>query len=651
MALYYRREIDGLRAVAVVPVVLFHAGFETFSGGYVGVDIFFVISGYLITSIILTEQVSGRFSLIRFYERRARRILPALFLVLAVCTVLSVFVLTPRDLRTYAQSLISVLLFSSNIFFWRDSGYFDSAAELKPLLHTWSLAVEEQFYLLFPLMLLGLGRLSRRAVSGWIGALAALSLALAQWTAPSQPTGAFFLLPTRAWELLLGALLAIHLTRPGLRDPVISTPPHPAHNAASALGLLLILGSVLGLDRYAQVPGVIALVPTLGAALIVMYATPKTWVGRCLSSDVLVRLGLISYSAYLWHQPIFAFSRHLLATDPGALVWASLASLSFGLAYVSWRFVEVPCRRADFLTRSQLAAWVISAMAVLGAVGLTGYLTDGLQAVKGTADHRRVAATALPSPKRAPCHAGTDNRVEPLAACQYFEGPARWAVFGDSHAVELAYAVAEQLRPHNLSLKHFSFGACPPTFPHVHRGALAPCADWTLRAASAIASDPVIDTVVVSYRIHAALFGEHSGRYPGLPDEVGRIERERRWTSYLAVMNHFVQQGKRVVLVLQAPELPRPMDRLLFDAENPAGQVWGASRHWWQQRSAFVASRLSELPPGVVVVDPASALCGEKACLAADAGTALYYDSDHLSVAGARRVASTLAERVPNLVR
>lgn len=207
----YRREIDGLRAVAVVPVILFHAGFQAFSGGFVGVDVFFVISGYLITSIILTEKQAGTFTLLGFYERRVRRILLALFVVMLACLPFAWFWMLPGDLRDFSRSLRYVSLFSSNILFLKQSGYFDTAVELKPLLHTWSLAVEEQYYVVFPVLLLLIWRLGKRWIVGIFAVMAVMSLAAAQWGSFYQPAATFYLLPTRGWEILLGVFIAFYL--------------------------------------------------------------------------------------------------------------------------------------------------------------------------------------------------------------------------------------------------------------------------------------------------------------------------------------------------------------------------------------------------------------------------------------------------------
>lgn len=302
----YRREIDGLRAVAVVPVVLFHAGFGLFSGGYVGVDVFFVISGYLITTILLSELHDGRFSIVKFYERRARRLLPALFLVMACCLPFAWLWLLPEDMVDFGQSLMAVVGFVSNVLFWREeTGYFNTAAELKPLLHTWSLAVEEQFYLLFPLALMLLWKLPRTGLFVLLALVSVISLGIAEWGAHNQPAAAWFLLPTRAWELGIGALAAIHLRNKPL-DPQASG---GFNQLMSLAGISLIAWAIFFFDDNTPFPGVWGLLPVVGTALVILFATPATLGGRLLGTRALVGTGLISYSAYLWHQPLLAFAR------------------------------------------------------------------------------------------------------------------------------------------------------------------------------------------------------------------------------------------------------------------------------------------------------------------------------------------------------
>ncbi|GGC21609.1 acyltransferase family protein [Pseudoduganella buxea] len=630
----YRAEIDGLRAVAVLPVILFHAGFDFFSGGFVGVDIFFVISGYLITTIIVAEIKAGNFSIVNFYERRARRILPALFFVLACSLPFAWMWLVPQDLKSLSQSLVAVMLFSSNILFWKTSGYFESAAELKPLLHTWSLAVEEQFYLFFPLLLMGVWRFGPRRVLPLLAVAALASLAIAHWGSAAQPDAAFYLLPTRGWELLIGAFAALCLL-----DERAWQPGRLASEAGSALGLALLLYSIFLFDKDTPFPSLYTLVPTAGTALVILFATPATTVGRLLGRRALVGIGLVSFSAYLWHQPLFALARHRSLDEPDRLVFAGLVVASIVLAYFSWQYIEKPFRDRQRFKRGQIFLYAAIGSTVFLLLGLAGHATHGFEQARTTDAHRQVLKTAAASPLRAKCHTGGADYTPPAKACEINGGPLRVAVFGDSHAVELAYALAQGLEPRGIRLKQFTFSGCSPMFGRTVTGRDQPCADWTNEAANFIASHPDIDHVVVTYRIHGALFGSHERAYPGWPDTIGADERERRWAAYVGVLRHFVAHGKQVRLVLQAPELPKQIDALVLRASDPLAPIDGASRAWWTRRSAWVTARLAKLPAGVTVIDPAPLFCTGVSCLAASGGVARYFDDDHMSVGGARLVA------------
>jgi peptidoglycan/LPS O-acetylase OafA/YrhL len=368
----YRREIDGLRALALIPVLFFHAGFEAFSGGYVGVDVFFVISGYLITSIVLKSLDEGRFSIVNFYERRMRRILPALFLVLLVSFPFAWAWMLPADMERYSAGLASVSLFGSNILFWRTSGYFDVEAELRPLLHTWSLAVEEQFYLLYPLLFLLVWARGRKAFVLFIAIGAVLSFALAEWASHLRPSATFYLLPTRAWELALGALTAVYLSQ--RHAPAGSS---QVHAAGSLLGLVLISFAVFAFDDATPFPGKYALLPTVGTVLIICFATDETWTGRLIASRVLVGIGLVSYSAYLWHQPLLALARH---RSLGHIEWplaAMLLAASLALAALSWKYVEKPFRDRKKISRPHVFGLAAVGSVLFLAVGLGGHRTDG----------------------------------------------------------------------------------------------------------------------------------------------------------------------------------------------------------------------------------------------------------------------------------
>ncbi|HEY6579235.1 MAG TPA: acyltransferase, partial [Rhizomicrobium sp.] len=328
----YRPEIDGLRALAILPVVLFHYGAPGFRGGFVGVDVFFVISGYLITSLIQGEMEDGAFSLARFYERRVRRIFPALFAMLAVVSAAALIWFFPVDLVRYAQSLFATAVFGANFEFWREAGYFDAVANQKPLLHLWSIAVEEQFYLLFPALLLALRRVSPRARRAAIGGVLVVSFALGAWGVAAAPVATFYLLPARAWELMLGALLALGAFR--------APKSRIAAETLALAGLALIAASVFAFTSQTPFPGPAALAPCLGAALVILAARPEnSFAGKLLATRPLVFTGLISYSLYLWHWPVFVFATYIGFREPSGAESALLIALSFALAVISWRYV------------------------------------------------------------------------------------------------------------------------------------------------------------------------------------------------------------------------------------------------------------------------------------------------------------------------
>ncbi|EIJ36530.1 acyltransferase family protein [Thiothrix nivea] len=358
----YRKEIDGLRAVAVLPVIFYHAGFAWFPGGYVGVDVFFVISGYLITSIILGELEAGRFTLAGFYERRARRILPALFFVLLACLPFAWLWLLPDELTAFGQSVMAVVGFVSNILFWLQTDYFGPTAEQIPLLHTWSLAVEEQYYLLFPLFMLLAWKLGKRWLVGVIAAVALLSLGWSEWLWRQSVEANFYLIPSRAWELMVGALTAFYLHKN-------TAAQGRAAQFASLLGLGLLACAVLLFDNGIPFPSLYALVPVVGAALLILFARPATWVGRLLACRVLVGIGLVSYSAYLWHQPVFVFARMQSMEEPGMELMAALSLLSLLLAWFSWRWVEKPFRDRRHFTRKQIFTSAAIGSLILLAIG------------------------------------------------------------------------------------------------------------------------------------------------------------------------------------------------------------------------------------------------------------------------------------------
>lgn len=357
----YRPEIDGLRAIAVLIVIIFHANIGLLEGGFIGVDVFFVISGYLITSIILNDLDKDRFSILDFYERRARRILPALFVVMALCVPPAWWWMEIGDFRNFGESVLAAALFVSNVLFWTESDYFGGEAEEKPLLHTWSLAVEEQFYIVFPLALLMLWR-SRRGSSApvLLIAIGLASLAATEIGWRRFPEANFYLFPTRAWELIAGALCAFAERRGGRRES----------DALAALGIFGIAASAALMNARTPFPSLLALPTVAGTALIVLFCGPR--VRAALSVRPLVAIGLISYSAYLIHQPLFAFARVISLDPPPVPLMAGLAAASLPLGWLSWRLVEQPFRRRGAVGLLRGRRILVASAVGLGAFAAVG---------------------------------------------------------------------------------------------------------------------------------------------------------------------------------------------------------------------------------------------------------------------------------------
>lgn len=356
----YRSEIDGLRALAVVPVILFHAGFELFSGGFVGVDVFFVISGYLITTILIDDIENNRFSILNFYERRARRILPALFFVMLICIPFAWMWMLPDPLENFGQSLVATIFFANNILLLITSGYWELASEFKPLVHTWSLGVEEQYYLFFPLLLMILWRFAKAHLFLVIVALALTSLMLSEAMWRDYPNVNFYLIFTRTWELFAGSIATLILRQRAIKE----------NNFLSMFGLAAIVISIFTYDESTPFPSVYTLVPVVGVVLLVLFSGKETITTKLLSMKVFVSIGLISYSAYLWHQPLLAFAKIYNQTEPTLAINGFLVVVTFLFAYISWRYVETPFRKKQVVTQVNFSVLVI---VIATAITIFGY--------------------------------------------------------------------------------------------------------------------------------------------------------------------------------------------------------------------------------------------------------------------------------------
>lgn len=479
----HRKEIDGLRAIAILPVVLFHAGFSIVPGGYAGVDVFFVISGYLITSIIIHEKAKGSFSYLSFLERRARRILPALFFIMLVCIPVAHILLLPSQFKDFAEAAGATALFLSNILFIERLDYFAPDAALNPLLHTWSLAVEEQFYLIFPALLMLAWRLGRIRAALVITVLCLLgSFVLSEAASGIKPAQSFFFFPTRAWELLVGALCAFALHSERVCNRLLAL-PLGLRQAASLGGLLAVLLTFVIYDSATIFPSRATLLPVLGVAAVILFATSETLVGKVLSVRALVGIGLVSYSAYLWHHPLFAFAKLYADQEPPLAIMFALCMLAFVLAGLTWVFIEQPFRLGQRVSGPVLKSRV-SVFAASGT-GIAGFVAFGLWGLssEGRAEYWINRATAIEAQTFTTLERsrqmGLDLRMtacrqsvlelhgavrDTLLDCFAQHGPGI-AVIGDSHAANLISAL--------LSGSDVSFlfgltrGGCRPGDPDV----------------------------------------------------------------------------------------------------------------------------------------------------------------------------------------
>jgi peptidoglycan/LPS O-acetylase OafA/YrhL len=633
----YRPEVDGLRTVAVMAVIFYHAGLGYAPGGFVGVDIFFVISGYLITSIIHREIGEGRFSFITFYERRIRRIFPALFAVLALSIPAAWVLLTPIQLNDFSQSIIATVAFASNFYFRIKSRYFSADAETIPLLHMWSLAVEEQFYIGFPILLIAVRYIKGLSLNAVLIAGCAGSLGYCIYKQPLEPMGAFFLAPSRAWELSAGALVATN--RPRILAWLAGRPG--LARMMEMGGALMMTLPIFVYSNVTPFPGAATIPPVLGAALIILASRGTGVVGGTLASRPFVFIGLISYSAYLWHQPLFAFARAWSVTH--IPLWGSLClvGLTLLMAWLSWRFVEQPFRSRDGFSRRQIYGLAAVLSVILIALGLIGHLQKGFPG-RYNAQVLALAATTEPSPDRTRCHTDGLNYRRPADACRYIGKEVHWAIFGDSHVIETGYALAEHLAPKGQGVVHLSFSGCQPvlTFATPNPG----CNAWMKESVAYLEQDRSITDVMVAFRHSFYLFGDQTKSYPTVPntppnfltDQSPGVAREAYWRDYVTILRRLSASGKHVHVVLPLPELPVLVDRYIY---RDGGENASTPLDYYARRNAFVLARLDQLRaiPGLTLLDPRDAVCADGTCRAIIDGKAMYFDDNHFSMPAARR--------------
>ena len=646
--LKYRPDIDGLRAIAVLAVVLFHAGVQTLSGGFSGVDVFFVISGYLITSIIVREIREGNLSLLTFYERRMRRILPALFVVLAFTSVGSFLLYNPAELEGYGESLIAAAISASNFLFWSESGYFDSLAEVKPLLHTWSLGVEEQFYILFPIILLAISRVSRQRYTAWILTILLVSLMASIRGVAHWPSAAFYLLHARAWELAVGALLALGSI------PVI----HHRHlREMVALGGIFSIGwGFVALTSDAPFPGANALFPCLGAALVIHAGSSgSTRIGRMLSWKPLVLIGLVSYSLYLWHWPLLVFARFYKVIPLTGLETTGVLLVAFAAAFASWHFIERPFRkRRSVFTRRTVFVSGMTLTLLMVAFGSSVVVTKGWPG-RVDRDVLRLAYGALDFSKSSRmCMERNRSGLDYQGLCIIGKrnGVPSFIVLGDSHAGALMPGVAMAAKNAGATGFDAAADSCPPLDGVLNQlgDEGEQCLEFRNRTLDLIERIPSIQKVILISRWPTQAEGTRYGRddpgpKPMLVDIENKVQGSHEVFSLGVerIVKRLRRANKQVYMVFSVPEVgwnvPSVSARNLFIGRNFDIRPRLSDFH---ARNAYVSAVFNRMAGqyGVKVLYPDSILCGKDLCEVTKNGRALYYDDDHLSVFGAESISS-----------
>jgi len=538
--LKYRAEIDGLRAIAVVPVIFFHAGFELFSGGFVGVDVFFVISGYLITTILIEDIENKKFSIISFYERRMRRILPALILVMLVCIPFSWIWMLPNQVKDFSQSLVAVSLFMSNILFWLEDDYFDNNSEKKPLIHTWSLAVEEQYYIIFPLFLIFAWRLGKDRVFWIIVIIALISLIFSEWCWRKDISTNFFLAPSRAWEIFAGSITAFIVQKRGVIK----------NNLLSLIGLILIIFSIFIFNEKTPFPSIYTLVPVTGVMFLILFASSDTFVAQILSNRIIVGLGLISYSLYLWHQPLFAFTRIRFSEEPSKIIMMMLTALSFILALLSWRYIEKPFRNKNLVSRFKIIIFFL----IFGISIITFGLLAHFYPKKLIPNYGWVKILEGNTGLSDKCDF-KKRQIIPKKECVTSLQP-MLAIFGDSHAMHLVDGFNDKFRK-NYGIIQLTKSGCAPLIKIAQEdNRYEDCVNFNSISLNYLKKNKYIKVVAISSSFN--LLAENTSiLFNGMRFSDNEKKIQLVTNSLKNLIEELNQSGKSVVLFSTTPLFPK----------------------------------------------------------------------------------------------
>jgi len=645
----YRADIDGLRAVAVLSVIFYHSGYTIFSGGYVGVDIFFVISGYLITTIIVREIANKEFSIARFYERRFRRIFPALTLVIAVSLLAGFIMLTPSSLIDLAQSTISTVLFSSNILFFFESGYFDGAAEMKPLLHTWSLAIEEQYYIFFPIILIIIAKIDSKHYFKWLLILSGVSFILCLIYTRIDSQAAFYLIPTRAWELLIGSIIA-------LRSLPVPRSLY-ARELTSILGLIFIVYSIFQYTPETKFPGMAASLPVIGAALIIWSGSNgTTLVSRILSLRPIVFIGLISYSLYLWHWPVIVFTKIYSIKNISEMTTIVMLGAIFILSVLSWKYVETPFRKKALLGDGRSIMWAsLMVSLTLFFSGCVFINKEGFPLRQTSHANLDLDISDGEWERYGKCENVVDRIKNSQELCTIGKSISNvsFILWGDSHGRALASGV--NLSAVNQSVKGIvvTKSACPPLLS-IERPNRKVCDEFNQKVLRVISDRPEIGTVILAARWALSATGmrykQESGEAVKLIDvefpnnNVSNVKLFE--TGLTRTIKELLRLKKKVFLVNTIPEIGFDVPQVNFIAElsgRDINKLIAPQISEYEERTKEVIKvfNLIKKDMPVKIVKPDDYLCENGFCKVVANGALLYRDDDHLSTFGSKYISKT----------
>lgn len=668
----YRPEIDGLRSIAILLVIIYHAefiiaGYPLFSGGFIGVDIFFVISGYLITRIIVNETFAHKFSFITFYERRARRILPALSVVALLSSIFAWLYLTPEQLTEYGSSLIATATFVANIFFYGQDSYTAEISAHKPLLHMWSLGIEEQFYIFFPVILIIWTKFTQKKLNILLFCLLLFSLGLAEYTSATSQDAAFYLIPFRAWELFAGCIMAVAEIESESYSPPSYTRILPS------VGFLIILAFATIYDDTIRHPSLLTALPILGTMMIIWFASPDSITIKILSSRPAVAIGLISYSLYLWHQPAFAFARVIADRNLLNIEKIGLISLSFILAVISYHYVEKKTRNRK--TMSNRTIWTIAAIGTFGMLifgGLTIHYKGFPERFPNVS-----AMIANAQIKKYIVSPGGREQINFNPGKKYitFSNPARptggltLLTVGDSHIRTLETSLADQLPTAEAVSKFVPLSRSDALFmlgmDRVDMSKKDPVLSkfdrYNKKRFKAVTKDFANPVVITGGRFPAIIEESYFDNQEG-GRETGKFstkwvktpykkESKQRYKdirqAFRSTINQLLKKGVKVVLIYPIPEVGWNVPKKIIskisgknaeDAQNELkNNPLTTSYEVYKRRSRRTIRMYNSIKnnPNLLRIYPVKIFCKKGRCYTHDLKMLYYRDDDHLSYQGA----------------